>query len=550
MPLFRFGHGIRAAVMLLALSGLVTTSAWAQNVRDAARLADYGQFGSARSMGMGGAFTALGADYASATVNPAGLALYRSSELQISPALRLVNTSGSLLGAEEDESTTTLSIPSASMVFAGQNNDEDASITSWAFALGVTQVANFHREMEVTGFNPTNSFSTWVANRSDGINPQELDVGSNQFPAPNDFEALAFSTFFQVEFPDGTVSELGVTNPAAGSGNQFFGAFDEGQVAQTVEQEIQGRHNQWNLSLAGNFGNRFMLGGTLFINDINTEFEQTIIEDDVNNVYNTKPDNNVSIPFLDTVGVQSITFNQFFETSGVGVGLRLGMLFLPTDNLKLGLSIETPTKMFLEDDFGSSMSIQDDFQGTASLQTAEGNFEYEYRSPFRLNTGASILISKKGILSADFSLVDYSIAEFQEKDDAQGDIFGPVNNAIDDLLDLSWSVRVGGELRFDDVLYGRAGAGYEKTKWAEEGEEFAVVGTGGPTASESLDAYHFSLGFGYRLPQGFFFDVAVVNRFTQGLEQTYGGFGVTGPTVHNERSQTNAVFTVGTKFGS
>ena len=44
---------------------------------------------SARSAGMGGAFTSLGADAASMSINPAGIAMYRSGEVSISPGLRI-----------------------------------------------------------------------------------------------------------------------------------------------------------------------------------------------------------------------------------------------------------------------------------------------------------------------------------------------------------------------------------------------------------------------------------------------------------------------------
>ena len=40
-------------------------------------------FGTARSMAMAGAFTSLGADLSSMSINPAGLGMYRHSDLSI-----------------------------------------------------------------------------------------------------------------------------------------------------------------------------------------------------------------------------------------------------------------------------------------------------------------------------------------------------------------------------------------------------------------------------------------------------------------------------------
>ena len=44
-------------------------------------------FGTARSMAMAGAFTSLGGDLSAMGINPAGLGMYRSNEISLSPML-------------------------------------------------------------------------------------------------------------------------------------------------------------------------------------------------------------------------------------------------------------------------------------------------------------------------------------------------------------------------------------------------------------------------------------------------------------------------------
>lgn len=44
-------------------------------------------FGTARSMAMGGAFTSLGADQASMVINPAGLGMYNRGEIAVTPMM-------------------------------------------------------------------------------------------------------------------------------------------------------------------------------------------------------------------------------------------------------------------------------------------------------------------------------------------------------------------------------------------------------------------------------------------------------------------------------
>ena len=52
---------------------------------DFAALSRSHPFGTARVMGMGGAFTSLGADLSSMSINPAGLGMYRRNEFSLTP---------------------------------------------------------------------------------------------------------------------------------------------------------------------------------------------------------------------------------------------------------------------------------------------------------------------------------------------------------------------------------------------------------------------------------------------------------------------------------
>ena len=56
-------------------------SAFSQEMLDAYKYSSNDLNGTARSLGMGGAFGALGGDISAMSNNPAGLAVYRSSEV-------------------------------------------------------------------------------------------------------------------------------------------------------------------------------------------------------------------------------------------------------------------------------------------------------------------------------------------------------------------------------------------------------------------------------------------------------------------------------------
>jgi len=88
--------------LILAAAFLTFTGAIAQNVDDALRYSQIFYTGTARFMSMSGAFTALGGDLSTLSQNPAGIGVFRSSELSLSPQLFHSKTSASFNGTTDD----------------------------------------------------------------------------------------------------------------------------------------------------------------------------------------------------------------------------------------------------------------------------------------------------------------------------------------------------------------------------------------------------------------------------------------------------------------
>ena len=83
--------------ILISLLGLFCTNLNAQNDIDAIRYSNR-KFGStAKSMAIGGAVGSLGADVSCASVNPAGLAQYQTSEFSFSLGFNLNNNNSTFL---------------------------------------------------------------------------------------------------------------------------------------------------------------------------------------------------------------------------------------------------------------------------------------------------------------------------------------------------------------------------------------------------------------------------------------------------------------------
>ncbi|MDE5891154.1 MAG: hypothetical protein K2H10_09105, partial [Bacteroidales bacterium] len=80
----------------------VTTSAGAQTMYDALTFSENDYVGTARTMAMGNAFTALGGDLGSLSINPAGSAVANYSQITITPGMAIsVNKANGTLAPGE-----------------------------------------------------------------------------------------------------------------------------------------------------------------------------------------------------------------------------------------------------------------------------------------------------------------------------------------------------------------------------------------------------------------------------------------------------------------
>ena len=96
----------------ILLSGLMAASsmAFAQEEFDALKYSLTDLSGSARYVSMSGAFGALGGDMTTLGMNPAGIAVFRTSELSITPSLSSASAKSLFNGYNSKDSKTTLLI--------------------------------------------------------------------------------------------------------------------------------------------------------------------------------------------------------------------------------------------------------------------------------------------------------------------------------------------------------------------------------------------------------------------------------------------------------
>jgi len=484
----------------------------AQTPADALRYAQTSVFGTARTTGIGGGIGALGADFSVLSTNPAGLATYRRSEFVITPGFFASDVEATL---QSDAVSNPLMTENDSKFLL---NNIGVVVTSQPIAskwktfnigIGLNQLANFNRQLSFQG----RSVGTIV----DRFEEQANGTGFSDFESGLAFDALALydadgDGFFESDFtgfPDVLI-----------------------QKDQTVLEE--GSINELVFSIAGNYNEKLMIGATLGLPFLSFEQNKTYQERDP--FSDANPDGD--IPFFD-----ELTYTEDLRTTGVGVNLKLGMIYRLSQMVRLGAAVHTPTAYNLEDNFTTSfryvfLDVDEEGEPVINDNTADspdGLFEYRYSTPWRFIGSAGFLFGKNGFVSADVEYVNYGGANFNLTSDSENPedaaFEEELNGQIEEQFQSALNVRVGGELALN-IFRLRGGIGL----------------LGAPEAFNEADfIYNYSLGAGLRL-QNFFLDAAYTLQQTDNTYVPYFTTDAPQQAVATTTYDSRLLFTLGFKF--
>jgi hypothetical protein len=543
MNLFAKSSGL--SLRFVGLMGLMlvpaTADLLAQTPYDAQRFSETSPLGTTRSLSMGGAASTIGGDLSATVLNPAGLGLYQRSTLVLTPVINLSKTDTDYLGSTGTGSLTNFGIANWGLGLHVQS--QGRSLRGLTFAITQNQLENHYRRASVSAFNPSGSVSQYLAAfaTANGVrafeSPNNLSGGFN----PNEADVLAFNTGWAGGAVPGTPNPIAIIdNQVDNNGNyiadRYFGAFQYGNINQTFTLEERGRTNLWNLSFAANFDDRLFIGGGVGISDVNYTSNRIIYEEDTRNLYAANT--------FDTMAVQWLQFSERVSTAGAGINANVGVIYQPIDELRVGLSVSTPTLMYLTDTYSNSAEIKADAIGNTQANTSNENaYDYTLTTPYRVTLGAvGMLPNKIGLVSVDADLTDYSSARFEDRVASTSGYFNFINNQIGQIYQMAFNVRAGVELRYKKLFF-RGGFGL-----------FGQPVQSGRVETASANKVAFSGGVGYRT-KNFFFDLGFVNirrpesiavyPYYQQVDALYRRQ----PFAQVSKSLTNVVFTLGFHFG-
>lgn len=503
---------------------MMTATASAQSALDAYQISQNDLKGTARFMSMAGAFGALGGDLSTLNQNPAGIGVYRTSEIGLTLDLNMQGTKTTPYGPGFSQNTSQTKFYCNNFGYVGSVNLSSDVMPFFNWGASFTRAISFDRVYS-GGFSQLNgSLTNYVANyttytTADRFSPSELSqYVNNSYNPYQDSQAPWMSILFYNNY---------LINMA---GDGYAGLFQNGTTGYgSYDVRERGYVDEYAINFGGNIMNTVYWGIGFGITDLSY----------TSDVYYSETLNDARVPSADdnsrlVTGDAGYGLSSWKHIYGTGFNFKAGVIVKPINELRLGLAVHTPTYYNLTQEGYASVNydMSTGYRPTADTQFATQTdygwndyFQWESRTPWRLIASAAGVVGGRFIISGDYEYRPYQQMNIA---DNQGIDYNYMNQDVKTYYQSSNIVRVGAEYRLTPQVSVRAGYSYESTPVTQRtADNFEPIYTSGPDDTETTPSYsldkstqYFTCGLGYRY-KGFYVDGAFVHKTRN---STFHGF--------------------------
>ena len=478
----------------IAISLLAITKTYAQEPVDALRFSWTTQSGTARNQAIGGASGSLGGEFSTLFNNPAGLGFYKTDELVITPGYANFKSKNTYKGILTNSSNNKFNLNASGLIFSF-NNYTANKVRNFTVALGVNRSADFNTNINYKGLNTKSSYSEKYLEELIHNNVKDPNRAAVDYPYGS---SLALNTYLidTIRAANGSVAGYKSLAPVATGINQEYFLSSSGGIT--------------DLALGGavNFGDKLFLGGTLTLPILDYNRTSQFTETDAT----ANKTNNFNYA----------TVNETLETKGIGINGKIGLIYKPVEYVRLGIAFHSPTMYELTDKYSTEIITDLEGYGGAGVKrqssldfnnNKKGELKYNLTTPWRIIGSASYVFREvenvkrqRAFITADIEYINYKSSSYTAIDAQDIDTknyFTALNKVIDEQYKGAFNFRLGGELKFNTVMFRLGGAYY-----------------GNPYKNEKADRVKLSGGLGYR-NKGFFADLTYVYNMNKDVNYPY-----------------------------
>ncbi len=379
-------------IFALAVLSLAMMPAAAQDTYENARLLGSDLNGTARYVGMGGALEALGADISTISTNPAGIGLFRHSNVSLSFGL----VSQQDCKDFDNLGKTNMSFDQAGFVYS--NRTGDASYLNFAFnyhkSRNFDQILSAANNIYMASMSKL-AFAKGTLN-SDNNGGYYWDMNKNGEiigwrNKTSDERAWQYSQWDYLYF--NTMNYDQKTNDA------LFVEAD----AYDFNRAHRGWISDFDFNLSGNINDRVFLGLTLGLHNVNykgvSEYSENIIAADGHNR-----------------GV--LTLSDERKITGNGVDVKVGAIFRPFEEspFRFGLSVASPIWYDLKSENWTNIYNHTDANWGYDKGYSGEYYEFKYYTPWKFGFSLGHTIGSEVALGASYEFTDYSASDARIRD--------------------------------------------------------------------------------------------------------------------------------------
>lgn len=494
---------MRKTVITFLLASSVSIS-YAQNAYDGLLFSENNYEGTARTVAMGNAFTALGGDLGSISINPAGSAVAGYSQVTITPGISFTASTahgvspiidGTLPYFEKSMTSrmSRFSLPNMGFTLDWETG-RSSGVKNITMGFIVNKTASFDQDVYAKGLNSTTSFLGSMAfHATDNYMwGADLSLKENKYA----YDDLPW------EYIVGYNSNMIATYGGDDKGDFFIGAseliLDNGDIIlggdldQTYGRRVSGGKYDYVFNIGADISDMLYLGANIGFTTLDYEYEDYFKEIAVD-----PADFPIILDDGTTFNFIGMKYKYRYEAQGSGYYAKFGAIFTPGYGLRIGAAIQTPTLNTINEWWQYSGSTEFTYSNENGYEASpEGNFSYTFAAPFRANMGLAWTLGKIAVISADYEICDYSQMRFRSTG-YDHDFFEDINEDIRNIFTTSHMLRMGAEVKLGALALR---GGYGMTTSPEKGYE-------GHYRS------NFSFGLGFSSKGSFFADIAVRKNY-------------------------------------
>ena len=355
----------------MALASVLPAAA--QETYEVAEVSTQDLNGTSRYVGMGGAMEALGADISTISTNPAGIGLFRKSN--VSASLGYISQSG--VNSWGPANKNNVSFDQAGFVFATR-----LSRSSFInFAFNYHKSRNFNQILAVTdrldGASQSkltlDKFASGAIKGSDDLTYNQVDVLYHEGLYDNN---LILS--------DGSFN----TDAYAFSGNNY--SFDCGNT---------GYISEYDLNISGNLNDRVYLGLTVGVHDVHYHGFTNYFENVMSN----------------PLDLRTAELEDSRDIDGTGYDLKIGAIIRPIESsaFRFGLYINSPIFYDLRSVNRTGLQLNGQYYSNNNPRRDE--LKYEFRTPWKFGVSLGHTIGTNLALGATYEYSDYGATDARIK---------------------------------------------------------------------------------------------------------------------------------------